>query len=478
MKISDLISLSAKNLARRKGRTALTVIGVVVGTCAVIVMISLGIAQNKNTDEMLQNFGDLTNINVYGGGAVAIVGGGGGSSSKNQPAKLDDAALAGFKTIANVVAVTPQYRAWNTQGTINAGKTNRYTASYGVVWGLYPEAMEPMGFTLSQGNWLSPTEKYGKDKLPVLVCANTAYQFADTRKSANSSKRQRYQGQTDAAGNPVEPFFDINSTPLSLTITDGAPENPKTRTWQLVVVGVVTEDRAKGWWTSDGIVMRVSDMRMVDRAYQDLIKQKSTTTPAYDEVTVKVDDVKNVEATDAVLKEMGYSTYSMTQTREEMQKSVAQSQLILGGLAAISLLVAALNIANTMTMAIYERTREIGVMKVLGCELGHIRGMFLIESGFIGFIGGVVGSIISLGISAILNNISTILALFGGGNVDISSMMGSMNSYGTTGSAISIVPPWLLLLALAFATLIGLLSGIAPAGRAVKISALEAIRHD
>ena len=130
-----------------------------------------------------------------------------------------------------------------------------------------------------------------------------------------------------------------------------------------------------------------------------------------------------------------------------------------------------------MTMAIYERTREIGIMKVLGCELGNIRRMFLMESGFIGFIGGVIGDLISLVVGFVLNNISLILSLFGQ-NVDLSSLTGSY-AYAMGGSSkISIIPPWLLLGALLFATLIGLLSGVAPAGKAVRISALEAIRHD
>ena len=85
------------------------------------------------------------------------------------------------------------------------------------------------------------------------------------------------------------------------------------------------------------------------------------------------------------LKEEGYQISSMVDYRKQMQQQTAQRQLRLAGLAAISLFVAALNIANTMTMAIYERTREIGVMKVLGCEIGNIRRMFLIESGMIGF---------------------------------------------------------------------------------------------
>lgn len=65
MKISDLLKLSTDNLRRRKGRTALTVIGVVVGTCAIVVMISLGIATNRRTDEMLSTWSDLTQIQVF-----------------------------------------------------------------------------------------------------------------------------------------------------------------------------------------------------------------------------------------------------------------------------------------------------------------------------------------------------------------------------------------------------------------------------
>ncbi len=153
---------------------------------------------------------------------------------------------------------------------------------------------------------------------------------------------------------------------------------------------------------------------------------------------------------------------------------------------------AALNIANTMTMAIYERTKEIGVMKVLGCRIGKIRQMFLIESGTIGFIGGVVGVVFSLLLSYVLNHLTVWLQVISGwlasvgimwdvsqfdlgGLLDIGGM-GMMGGGGTT--ELSIIPVWLILVALAFATIVGLLSGIAPANRAVKISALEAIRHE
>ena len=138
--------------------------------------------------------------------------------------------------------------------------------------------------------------------------------------------------------------------------------------------------------------------------------------------------------------------------------------MILGGLGAISLLVAALGITNTMIMSIYERTREIGVMKVLGCVIGNIRTMFLIEAGMIGFIGGVAGIAISYLLSFLLNT----LAANGGGVMGL----------GGAGGQISIIPAWLALGALVFSTMVGLVSGFSPANRAVKISALTAIRQE
>ena len=114
---------------------------------------------------------------------------------------------------------------------------------------------------------------------------------------------------------------------------------------------------------------------------------------------------------------------------------------------------------------------------VLGCELGKIRSMFLIESGAIGFLGSVVGVVISYGVSFVINNLQTIIMILGLQNEE--SMMGyDMMTGMPTGGTSSIIPPWLVLGAILFATFVGLVSGIVPANRAVKISALEAIRHE
>ncbi len=119
-------------------------------------------------------------------------------------------------------------------------------------------------------------------------------------------------------------------------------------------------------------------------------------------------------------------------------------------------------------------------MKVLGCRLGNIRQLFLIESGAIGLIGGLVGVVVSFLLSLLLNNLTMLLAMLGiSGNIDIAAFFGlSGLSDMMPGMQLSVIPMWLVVLALAFATVVGLLSGIAPANRAVKISSLEAIRHE
>lgn len=469
MKISDEIALSARNLARRKGRTALTLIGVVIGTCMVVLMISLGIAQTQANDEMLQSWGDLTQIQVYGGMAMGPDG---------QTLKLDDAAIESFKELDHVQAATAYISAYNLQGQITAGRGDRYAMDLGNLTGVDPAAMEPMGFVLSSGRWpdTGPANRRA-EKLQVLVCDYTGYNFYDTRRSMNSPKRYRWQGQTDALGNELPPFVDVDKDDMVLTIRAGEEGSEQTQTWELEVVGHIQQDASKGWWTQSNIILRSQDLKMVQEAYNKMARITTSSSQGYDQVYVKVDELENVSDVEQAIHDMGFeNTYSMNQQREEMQQQVMRSQMIFGGVAAVSLLVAAINIINTMTMAIYERTREIGVMKVLGCELNNIRAMFLMESSCIGFLGGVVGVLISVAVSFLLNNLSTILAM-SGQSLDLSGLMGGMY-YGASSTMVSVIPPWLMLAALAFATLVGLVSGILPANKAVRISALEAIRHD
>ena len=178
----------------------------------------------------------------------------------------------------------------------------------------------------------------------------------------------------------------------------------------------------------------------------------------YNEAYIRVDDMDHVMEVQDQIRALGLQPTSNVEWMNQAKESSRSIQMALGGIGAVSLFVAAIGIANTMMMSIYERTKEIGVMKVLGCDLSAIRNMFLTEAGFIGLIGGAVGLILSFCISGVINFLTG--AMYTGG-------------YG-----LSYIPPYLVLLALVFAVVIGMLAGLFPALRAMRLSPLAAIRNE
>lgn len=509
MKTIDLFGFSFDNLKRRKGRTILTVIGVVVGVCAIVVMISLGIAVNRATDAMLQNWGDLTKIQVMRYGA-----------QQGTP-NLDDKMVETFQTMPHVVASTPIYQSYEIYGQVVGGRSDRYVIDGPTLVGMMPDAIEPMGYPLVTGSY-DLNADLGRGKIPVLIGEQAPFSFRDSKKSWMSPDVMKYPQydenytsiinlpKYDENGtllNPDDFFLDMMNTKLTYKMQVGYDDTtgePKYKNYELVPVGMVSGGMSD-WMVSNGIIMSIENIKMLENDYRKATGSSSgggggsffgggmvyydsggggvgdtTTVDGYDTVYVKVDDVRNVEGVETAIKKIGYQIYSMSETRKQLQGQVAQTQMMLGGLAAVSLFVAALNIMNTMTMAITERTREIGVMKVLGCRLRDIRRMFLIEAGSIGFIGGAVGCIVSFLISLLLNNLPQIMLLLGiEGNVDLAGFfgLGGLASQ-MPNMQLSVIPPWLILLALVFAAAVGFVSGISPANRAMRISSLAAIRHE
>ena len=510
MNPSDLFRFATDSLRRRIGRTILTVIGVVVGVCAIVVMVSLGIAVNQATEAMLQSWGDLTKIQVFSFGA-----------QRGTP-DLDDKMVARFKSMPNVVAATPMKNSNVLQGNISEGTNGRYQIPWANFVGMDPEAVEPMGYELLTGTYFEG-RNYPKDTIPVLVDAQTVFSVADTRKSERNPDRMKYPevdyndpnwyvaepanmpkySPDGELLNPEDSFFDFMKADLTYNMQVGVDENtqePIYKQYKLLVVGMI-KSKSSQWEVQGRIILPLDTMKKLENDYYKASGTRpsasgggggimsygpvmsggegTTQVGGYDTVYLKADNVDNMPDLEKSLKEIGYQISSMSEMRAQLQGQVAQTQMMLGGLAAVSLFVAALNIMNTMTMAIYERTREIGVMKVLGCRLSNIRAMFLIESGTIGLLGGVIGVVVSFILSLLLNYLPIILAWLGvQGTIDIAAMfgLGGLTAGGAT--KLSVIPMWLVLLALAFATGVGVLSGIAPANKAVKISSLEAIRHE
>lgn len=456
MKISDMISMCFKNLWRRKGRTFLTVIGVIIGCCAIIVMISLGLGMNAAMDAMLANWGDLNAVTIYSGRNMY---GDGGSS--DQPV-LNDNALMSLKSIEHVETAFPKIQVSGEYVTLSAGKNDRYKASWMEVYGVDFETLKKMNYEIDQGAFPEGTDTSNA----VIFGAEAAYQFHDTKKRDGGYIWKEMLPD----GTYRQPWIDPMTDTIKLSVNNTKKQNDdgsyqsggRGYEHKLTCSAVLMQD--PNWETVYTVMIDIGLAKQLINDYNRLNGVKNSKEIEYSQIKLWVDDINNVDAVQEAVEAMGYSASSMAQVRKEMQGQLMIIQLVLGGLAAISLLVAAIGIANTMIMSIYERTREIGIMKVLGCFISNIRIMFLMEAGMIGLLGGGIGVLISYIISFFMNK-------FGSGL--LSNMMGTDGS-----TPISIIPLWLVLLALIFSSFIGLISGFYPANRAVKISALEAIKNE
>ncbi len=444
MKTKDLLIMSVQNLLRRKSRSILTVLGVIIGCCSIVIMISIGIGKQESLEFMFSQMGDLSVIQVNTG-----MGG----------AKIDDAMIETIRKIPNVVVATPKVQLDGVMYMLYAGKGKRYECGWAEVVGMDAGSAEKLGYTLVSGAYKA-AEPYS-----VLLGQYMAYNFRDTKRPPGHDYVDRYQAYNPdgTMGELPDAFFDPMTTPLTLEITQ--EKSDKKINVKLVPSGIMKEDYGKGYETSAGIVFSIEDINKIQR-----LTGKKPSTKGYNNALVKVSDISEVGEVEREIKKLGVGTFSMESIRKPMEDEARATQVMLGALGAISLFVAALGITNTMIMSISERTREIGVMKAIGCFVRDIRTIFLLEAAIIGVVGGAVGAALSLAVSAIVNVMSA--------QVPVTNFDELMTALTNIGSRTSVIPLWLIGAAIVFSVIIGLGSGFYPANKAVRISALEAIKHE
>lgn len=477
MKFIDVIRMCLRNLTKRKLRTVLTVSGVLIGTCAIIVMISLGVGMTDAQSKMISEWADLTLIEVYNYGGTVTRSGNMTSITYDEEKKVEpitDEIIQQILEMDHVQAVTPWYSnlysGWNI--AIYSGE---YYINCSFI-GVYMDKLEDFGYKLKEGRWQQESDPKGT----VIFGQQTGW-YANNYVTGD----WEYPMQYDEDGIPKDPVLnpfndEFHIIPLTIdtskweadfTVIGSLTAPNMLYDQELKVVGVI-EGNWKDYNTMQGVFIDINYMKELIKAYNELNpdQQYNEFTGEYEYIRVRADDMDRVADIEQALQDMGYQTYSQGQARENMKQQTQTIQMMLGALAAVSLFVAALNIANTMIMAVIERTKEIGVMKVLGCDLSRIRVLFLGEAAAIGFIGGVFGIGLSYLISFIINNFlaETMMKMMSG------------DTYFTFEGDIMIsqIPLWLAFAALAFATVVGVVSGFYPANRSVKISALSAISHE
>ena len=432
MRFLDLLTMSINNLRRRKVRTALTVLGVVIGTASVVVMVSLGIGLNALMMEMYSSYGSMTAIEIYN------YGNNGNNGTNDNPLYLTDDTVKEFLRIPHVTSASPVLE---TNVILKQGVYETNTSINGVT----REFMEQI--PLGQGKLPDP-----KSTEMEFIYGNAVVQWFQNSKTGKGYWDTQELPDIDYMNKPMFVIFDTDAYYQSRSGGSGdgtpvkAPKKYLIRTAG-VVEGGIDDYNSYAYGVYTDIDQLKTQLKKIYKknpipGQPTNKKGKPYSYFIYNQAYVYVDDMENVTAVQKAITDMGFQANSQMEWIEQSQQTYNMIQLVLGGIGAISLFVAAIGIANTMMMSIYERTKEIGVIKVLGCDLRTIRNMFLLESGFIGFMGGVIGVAISYGIGFIMNHFLGIGQIMTGQAGDISR-----------------IPLWLAAAAVVFAIFVGMAAG-------------------
>lgn len=465
MTFSDLLSLGWNNLSRRKLRTTLTVLGVIIGTASIVVMISLGLGLERAMYKMAQEEGGLTNISVRLRDMYWEETGNTNNKEKEEK-YLNDATVENFKNISHVVGVFPVLKA---SGRLVSGKYQNYVE----LMGYTKEGLEALNLPLIDGSLP------GKASMPLEVLPGNMVvsNFYDENNMSNGfweSKDISELPDVDFQKSTI--FFTFENTFSGEDSGDGT-ENPMENSMPVANKGKKYLVKGSGTLKGDPSTYTsyAMDVYCDMDALLKLMKKESkggllpgqpkskSGKPLsfinYSNIIVRVEKVEEVTNVMTEIRAMGYEAHSNVEMIESQKKEMAIIQMVLGAIGMVSLLVAAIGITNTMMMSIYERTKEIGVMKVLGCGLKNIQQMFLLESAFIGFLGGILGNIISIVLSLLINSLAK----------------GVTEGMFGVAANISVIPVWLVVTSTVFAMLMGMLAGYFPARKAMNLSPLNAI---
>jgi ABC-type antimicrobial peptide transport system permease subunit len=445
--------MANRNLWRRKGRTVLTVLGVVIGTASIVVMLSLGIGLVESQKKTMAQWGSLQIIRVHQ--AWDFPG------EEGRQKKLTDSALEEIRAMEGVVGLSPAFDVW---GEVRWGRQRGHISLIGID----PALMELLEFEVSAGRLLTADDRFN-----VVAGSQVINNFWD-------EKEQFRRGDQPP---PQRDPRELLNQRLQMTIHNA---NAQKRIYNLNVAGILGEKTMERAWEVYGPIQEVKKMRdFMNQGAQDpqhghfevkpgAVAVRATTAQQqqpkkeeqYSYALVATSDVSYTRKLSRELRDLGYNAWSMADNLEGIEETARLFQAILGGIGAISLLVAAIGITNTMVMSIYERTKEIAIIKVVGASFGHIRWLFLAESSLIGLLGGAFGTALSFFLSFLLNKYAA--AFFN---------QGMVGPVGPQAMQISLIPPWLVGFALLFSLAVGLVSGIYPANRAIRLDPITAMRH-
>ncbi len=449
--------LCIANMKQRGIRTGLTILGVVIGVISVVSMLALGLGVKNEllSDAMMD--GSVTDIRIYGS-----------NEGKRKDKMITDRRITAIEEIPHIDSVTPML-------TVDSRiQYDRYT-SYFEITGVprsYLEAMQPVKGRVPEVNGTRIELLMGSGALNMFYNENTGVSY--TEANAPSKEEQKQLDEEDEKNADV---LEQDNSGMSTGKSGTKRWNDWSGEYMEVYLGY--DDEADSIRTPvAGMLSEYSydifcDMDTLKKLLKrNAVDGKIEGQPVdengdtvnewvYSYAVVKVDEVENVDTIVKRLQDMGYQAESNKEFVDEIQREIKIIQILLGGIGAIALVVAIIGIGNTMTTSVYDRINEIGVLKVLGCDPDELLELFLLESGILGGIGGIVGLICSF-----------VIAKYGINKLGVKLI--NMPK----GTQLAVIPLWLAVTSVIMAVILGIIAGYLPAKWASKMKPIDAVRRN
>lgn len=443
MRIKEYIIMAFSNLRKRKARTFLTAFAVSIGVMLIITMLSLGKGVENLIINSLEEFNTVNKVSLL-------------PKDYEKPKEDEDINLESeYKVITEDVLEKIAKRK-EVKDIVVEVSANAKEVRIG------EKRVKINGFSGIDMNYniysdltlQSARKKENDENLPLLLGGSLIKNSQSNEAVLTESlmKKLGFNKANEILGKEIDIISDRSQS--------GIKEEPLIT--KVKIVGVINGkvDSSENLFTSTVISDEVNKFLNRNDKY---IYEK--TGPSNVSVNVKnPQDVKTIN--DYIKDELGYDTFSMEGIAEIIKVvfTVIKTFLAIGGV--IILLVASLGVINTMFMAIYERTRSIGVMKAVGASRSDIKSIFLVESGTIGFLGGILGTVFSI-INIQLVKTVAIMMLKSKGIEDIEFL-----------KDIFISPVSIYVVTILFSIIITVLAGLYPSSRAAKLNPIEAIKHE